>query len=56
MVDPVKNGTEGENMRSYQRLVDYLHTKCIFIKKNILYNKASVKYIEVIKKTKWDMI
>ena len=44
MVEPMKIRTEGEIMRIYERLIDWLHTKGIFPKKQTLGNEASSKY------------
>ena len=51
MVDPTKNRTEEETMHTYQSLIDLLHTKCIFPKKQVLENEASSKYKGAMKKS-----
>ena len=45
----MNNITEVEIMRTYQKLINRLHTKGIFPKKQFLDKKASAKYKEVIK-------
>ena len=49
MVDPTKNRMEGETMRTYQMIIDRLHSKGILPKKDVLYSKASEKYKETTK-------
>ena len=43
-------------MPTHWNIINHLHTKCIFPKKQFLDNEASAKYKEAIQKTEFNMI